>query len=335
MKVSVIIPNYNRAALIGETIENMLSQTLLPHEVIVVDDGSTDNSVEAIKSFGNRVTLLQQPNRGPASARNKGLSVATGEFIQFMDSDDLFSKNKIEVQAKKLAETDSDIVFSPWAKLHLNGKYAVFENHVLQNEMPSSRLHLLHWYLRGWSTVFQTFMIKHSFLKSVGQYKEDLMPAEDIELFVRILLRQPKITFTNECLTIYRLHDFAKISGEGTQLNGRLIDRGNYLRYTCKNLKAANYQSDFYTRLCFKTEVFKLSNELNNIEEASDEIIRFLSSQYSKGLVPLMVLLSFYLRVLVFIRFKLTGSRWRTFYKSDYATESQKKLIEDLGYSFQ
>ncbi len=85
--VSVIIPNYNRAAIIGETIENMLSQTLTPHEIIIVDDGSNDNSLEVLKKFGNKIQLITQSNKGPGAARNAGLAVATGTYIQFMDSD--------------------------------------------------------------------------------------------------------------------------------------------------------------------------------------------------------------------------------------------------------
>lgn len=333
MKVSVIIPNYNRAALIGETIENMLSQTLAPHEVIVVDDGSTDNSIEVIRSFGEKVKLIQQSNQGPATARNKGLSVATGEFIQFMDSDDLFSKNKLEVQAKLLDQTNSDIVFSPWAKIRLNGNEAVFENHVLQNELPNENIPLLHWYLRGWSTVFQTFLIRHSFLKRVGGYKEDLMPAEDIEFFVRILLNAPRVSFTDECLTIYRIHDFAKISGDGTMLDKRLIDRGNYLRYTCQNLANANYQMDLYTSLCFKAEIWKLNRELKQIDSCPAEIVNFLDEQYRSLEVPMLKALLFYLRCLVYMRHKLSGSRWRSYYRSAYPTDSQKKLLNELDYS--
>jgi glycosyltransferase involved in cell wall biosynthesis len=67
--ISVIIPNYNRATLIGETLNNMLRQTRRPDEIIVVDDGSTDESVSVIRGFGNRVTLLRQPNSGPGVAR--------------------------------------------------------------------------------------------------------------------------------------------------------------------------------------------------------------------------------------------------------------------------
>src|ERR1700722_11046952 len=168
MKVSVVIPNYNRETLIGETISNLLAQTLPPYEIVVVDDGSTDKSVEVIRSFGSKVKLIQQPNSGPGAARNAGLQMATGDFIQFQDSDDLFSLNKLEAQAKVLDRTDADIVFSPWVKLKIEGQKVNLEDQVLQQAMPSEEISLPCWWLRGWSTVFQSLLFRRSFLNKVG-----------------------------------------------------------------------------------------------------------------------------------------------------------------------
>src|ERR1035437_9549587 len=114
--VSVIVPNYNRASLIGGTLDNLLAQTLRPHEIIVGDDGSTDDSVAVIQQFGRAIHLIQQANRGPGAARNAGLAVTTGEFIQFQDSDDLLSLNKLEAQARVMEQTGADLVYSPFVK---------------------------------------------------------------------------------------------------------------------------------------------------------------------------------------------------------------------------
>jgi glycosyltransferase involved in cell wall biosynthesis len=281
------------------------------------------------------VVLVRQPNKGPGAARNAGLQTATGEFIQFMDSDDLFSKNKLEVQTKKLWQTGADIVFSPWAKIRINENHAIFEDHALQNKMPSVRLPLLNWYLRGWSTVFQTFLIRHSFIKKVGLYREDLMPSEDIEFFVRILLHEPQIVFTDECLTLYRLHDYAKISGAGTIPEKRLIDRGNYLRYTCQNLLAAGYKPDAYSNLSFASEIWGLLQELKNVKTCPPDLVLYLESQCRSWHKLFIKMFLFYLRVLVFARKRMTGSYWRNYYRPGYPTEFQKKLVEDLGYVVQ
>jgi glycosyltransferase involved in cell wall biosynthesis len=86
-KVSVVVPVYNGGREIARTVERILAQSLTPHEVIVVDDGSTDDTPEVLKKLGGRVTYLRQENAGPASARNRGVGAATGDFVAFTDSD--------------------------------------------------------------------------------------------------------------------------------------------------------------------------------------------------------------------------------------------------------
>ena len=150
--ISVIIPAYNRAGLIGETLRSLLKQTLPAKEIIVVDDGSTDGTAEkTLEAFENwkletgnlkkddrgrfsaastsniqnpTFKILQQQNAGPGAARNRGLAEATGEFIHFFDSDDIASHNKHEVQLKALLETGADIAYGPWVKGRFEPKEA-------------------------------------------------------------------------------------------------------------------------------------------------------------------------------------------------------------------
>ena len=129
--ISVIIPAYNRANLIGETLRSLLNQTVLAKEIIVVDDGSTDPTVEVVESefsvFRQRFSgnpelniptlkIIRQSNAGPGAARNRGFAESTGEFIHFFDSDDIAAPNKHEVQLKALLETGADIAYGPWVK---------------------------------------------------------------------------------------------------------------------------------------------------------------------------------------------------------------------------
>ena len=86
-KVSVVVPVYNGRETIANTVNALLLQTLTPHEIIVVDDGSTDGSREILEGFGSQITVLSKPNGGPASARNVGIRAATGDFVAFTDSD--------------------------------------------------------------------------------------------------------------------------------------------------------------------------------------------------------------------------------------------------------
>ena len=119
--VSVIIPAYNRAGLIGETIECMIRQSLPPHELFVIDDGSTDDTVQVVQSFGKRVRLISQFNAGPGAARNAALAHATGEFVQFIDSDDLATRDKLALQASALTKTGADVAYGPWLQAWFAG----------------------------------------------------------------------------------------------------------------------------------------------------------------------------------------------------------------------
>lgn len=96
--VSVIIPTYNRARLVGEAVESVLRQTRPPCEIIVIDDGSTDNTRQVLASFGNRIMVIHQENQGVGKARNRALAVAQGRYLAFLDSDDLWMEHKLEWQ---------------------------------------------------------------------------------------------------------------------------------------------------------------------------------------------------------------------------------------------
>ena len=228
-KLSVVIPNYNRATLIGETLDNVLAQTRPPDEVIVVDDGSTDNSVAIIERYGKRVTLIRQANAGPGAARNRGLAAARGELIQFMDSDDLWSLNKLAAQERALVESAAGFAYSPWLQARLEGGRARHADPVIQQHpLPPSRSELA-WYLRGWVIVFQCCLFRRSLLDAAGPYREDLMPSEDSELLFRILKGGARPVHVPEALVLYRLHGGEQISRGGMARQRRAKDWAKYV----------------------------------------------------------------------------------------------------------
>lgn len=117
--VSVIVPTYNRAHLIKRSVMSVLNQTYDNLELIIVDDGSTDNTEEIVKSIeDDRIIYIQQQNQGACAARNNGIDHAQGEFIAFQDSDDVWHKNKLERQLETLKQTGADLVF---CKMAING----------------------------------------------------------------------------------------------------------------------------------------------------------------------------------------------------------------------
>ena len=110
--LSVVIPVYQGERYLGEAVESLLAQTRVPHQILVVDDGSTDRSAEVAASFGERVELLRQPNRGNATARNNGIAHSTQPYVAFLDADDVATADRVESQLALLEGAEPpDIVF--------------------------------------------------------------------------------------------------------------------------------------------------------------------------------------------------------------------------------
>lgn len=111
---SVVVPIYNRAALVGRAIRSILAQSFQDFEIILVDDGSTDNLHSALKFIeDSRIRLVCQPNRGASAARNHGIDLARGKFVAFLDSDDTFLPHHLEAMKFLLRDTDDVVAYSP------------------------------------------------------------------------------------------------------------------------------------------------------------------------------------------------------------------------------
>jgi|MTBAKSStandDraft_2_1061841.scaffolds.fasta_scaffold60296_2 glycosyltransferase involved in cell wall biosynthesis len=134
MKVSIIIPTYNRAHFITCAIDSALSQTFTDFEIIVVDDGSTDGTAELLRSrYGDKIVYLRQERQGPAAARNAGMLIARGEYISFLDSDDLYYPYKLEMQVQLLD------VFTDLAMFYT--EFSAFDDHGFFEEFHLRQYH--------------------------------------------------------------------------------------------------------------------------------------------------------------------------------------------------
>ena len=332
IKVSVIIPNFNRESLIGETIENMLSQTLQPQEIIVVDDGSTDSSVEVIKSFGSRITLICQENKGPGAARNAGLEIATGDYIQFFDSDDLCSLNKLEAQAKSLQCSGADIAYSPWVPVCIESRQVRIEKHVFQQHELPTDVDPLGYFLRGWVSVFQALMFRRSFLQKVGVYRTDLMPAEDSEFLFRMLLQQPEMRFCSDCLVLYRSNTGGQITGSGTSSIRRAQDWHNFMEIVESQLVEHQTQLDSFTRFKFAVRKWKSAQYLSDL--TVDDSNRDVGQTVC---IPLYQKLAFQTfdfleKFESHVRTKAVGAGYPHSYSTDWITPHQLQVIREIGY---
>ena len=129
MKVSIITPCYNSERYIKQTIISVQNQTLSDWELIVVDDGSTDNSaniVSQISEIDNRIKLIKKENGGSASARKLGLSLARGKYIQFLDADDTIDPNKLQYQVTLMDQKHLDVTYTDWCMVDMyNQRYPV------------------------------------------------------------------------------------------------------------------------------------------------------------------------------------------------------------------
>lgn len=197
-KISVIIPTFNRAHLIAKAIESVLNQTITDFELIVVDDGSTDNTEEVVHSFTDpRLRYLKQLNGGPSVARNAGIQAATGEFIAFLDSDDLFLPEKLSVQMAKVVDNPAvGLVYG----LYLSNTEREGSLKVAGVCYPQLELRDL---LLGPAFQWSTVLIRRALLEQAGGFDETL-GGEDWELTLRLALAGCQMVCVAEPVSIVR-----------------------------------------------------------------------------------------------------------------------------------
>ena len=180
--------------------------------------------------------------------------------------------------------------------------------------------------------VFQSLMFRRRFLAEVGTYRTDLMPSEDSEYLFRILLRNPKTTFTDECLMLYRLHSINQITqDEGVSRSRRIVDWARYLTLIISHCESASLKMDPATRWLFLMGIRNHLRALNAVPGDHSDLIGVLSGQVAKIPGPWLSAVDFSRRVGERVRLRLQGSRWITAYQAGALTAGQVKLIGDLG----
>jgi glycosyltransferase involved in cell wall biosynthesis len=212
LKLSVVIPAYNRATLLPITLRSLLAQDRVADEILVVDDGSTDGTAKVAEAFGHPVRVIRQNNQGPGAARNRGLAEAKGEFIHFFDSDDLALPNLHRVQLEALEHSSADVAYSPWVKARLDPLHGVQPtNHVLQARgLP--RGSLVQALLTTWSTVPMVWLIRRRLVEGLGGFPTNLRCAEDQLFFLALLLAGASVVHTPTTLVLYRDEPLDKLS---------------------------------------------------------------------------------------------------------------------------
>src|ERR1051325_5997240 len=197
MLVSVVMPVYNASQYLQEAIQSLLDQTYTDWELIVVNDGSTDNSWEILQSYADpRIKIFQRENGGQCAATNTGLQHITGDYILFFDADDLMDKNKVKVQVEALNKEDNNTVaVSRWAFFRNDINDAKFIDEPVYYSGKSTD-----WLYRLWA--YETMMPNHGYLipknvweKAGKYYDETIFQNIDFEYFTRIVLAADQIIY--------------------------------------------------------------------------------------------------------------------------------------------
>jgi len=200
--VTVVIPTYNRVHLLERSLDSVLGQTLAADEIIVVDDGSTDNTVSTVKSRHPEVKLIQQDNLGVSAARNAGISAARHEWIALLDSDDIWHENKLERQMTALNNApeylichSDEIWIRDGARVNQMNKHKKTGGYIFQHCLPLCAISP------------SAVMIHRSLFEEIGLFDETLPACEDYDLWLRICSRYPVLFIDEALITKHGGHD--------------------------------------------------------------------------------------------------------------------------------
>jgi len=188
--VSIIIPAYNSAMSLPRCLNSVFSQTVLPEEIITVDDGSTDNTQQVLRSFSDeRIKIIMQENQGPAAARNRGLEIATGKYVAFLDADDYWEPQFIETTVNFLEEHPEAIaVNTAYCKEDWNGHTYYRPELIEQDKIyygcnGNVCENFYEFWLRYRSVLTGTVMMRTEIAKKTGGQRKDLRLTEDLEFW--------------------------------------------------------------------------------------------------------------------------------------------------------
>lgn len=195
--ISCIVPVFNGERYLGEALDSILGQTYQSLEIIVVDDGSTDGTATVASNYGDRIRYFFQSNSGPTAARNLGLDVAQGEFVAFLDSDDLWHKEKLSRQMACFEERSELALCITMVQN--------FWSPEMHKEKEHFRGHRISKPIVGYSAV--TLLTRRILFKTVGKFNKGLQHSADTDWFLRAMEKGSPIELLPDVLVYRRLHE--------------------------------------------------------------------------------------------------------------------------------
>jgi glycosyltransferase involved in cell wall biosynthesis len=198
--VSIVIPCHNAKPWIADAIESALAQTYIPTEVVVVDDGSTDGSTDIIRSFGERVHLVLQNHSGAPKARNRGIEGASGEFIHFLDADDILFPDCITRKMEVALKERADVVFSGGFFFNVEVNAGTYESYApSKNDLSGLVAHII-----NSSLVTTILLCRRDLLLKIGGFSEELTNGQEHELLLRLALARAAFAYVPKALSCNR-----------------------------------------------------------------------------------------------------------------------------------
>lgn len=245
-KVSIIVPVYNVELYIEDCLNSLLNQTYSNYEIILINDGSTDNSIEICSKYNDKkIKIYNQNNKGVSIARNVGISLATGQYIMFVDADDMVSEKYIENLIKSIEETNTDMVVCGYTKEKaelVNKKNSqeikgeiINANTMLENMMENN---LQEGYL--WNKIFKKSIINDNSL----EFKEGVNVWEDLYFVIEYLSKSDKIFAINEKLYYYRTREGSAVNRKETSTD--LVGKVKILELIMKNYNLIINNKNYY-----------------------------------------------------------------------------------------
>lgn len=289
--VSILMPSYNYENYIKEAINSVLNQTFQEWELIIIDDGSKDNSVKIIKSFKDpRIILRKQKNQGVTVTLNRALSLAKGDYICFLDSDDKYHRNKLEEQVK-LINKGFDIVTTKVQAIdnesnsldveHFKDTWNNFNPKEIFGESK------VQYFLEKNYLCKSATMLRKNLFERFGHFRTDLITAYDLELWLR-MIPESKLARCEDVLTFYRWHDKNESITNNSRIKIELILIAdsficNQLNKKLTNLDIQKYSDTIYSMLrnnnlnkgFLTLQIIKKSKNINNsFQILTDETLK-------------------------------------------------------------
>jgi glycosyltransferase involved in cell wall biosynthesis len=207
-KISVVIPCYNAQSWIGETLNSVVVQGYGNIEIIVVDDGSTDDTSLITEREFPFVKIIKTENNGPSRARNIGTGASTGELIQYLDADDLLGEGKLELQAEALINNGAEVAYGDWQKIAKSPDGNYKKGEIMIREMVDPEIDL---FTSFWCPP-AVYLFRRSIVDKVGQWHEGLRAGEDARFLLDCALQGARFIYCSGIMAHYRVHTSQSVS---------------------------------------------------------------------------------------------------------------------------